>query len=512
MMVNEEGMNRSDRTVRPRRVAIAVSYRHRALGTAAIATILAGAVATSAVLSVTADTSSPSAIGNANLAWLQVSPHYRSTGLVIAVASDLNCQSNCTHLWVTHNGGASWGKAKATNWNGGRPVIGTDGSGRDVLFATQSGGMQRSDDGGDTWHDAAAGGLMPQVEPSFAQDGAVAVAGPHDYVLRNGSSQTVTGSGGAYHDYQFFFAPGATSGGAPPALLSALGGQNSPVIQQCSADLTCHGSTVLANEQAGQMASFASLAFSSTYTSDRVVFAQANRDIYKSSDAGGTFVPLSIFAPEASTAVVTTPMMALAPGYSENGPQRTVYAAVLEVVPDPRSPRTGGGLFASGDGGTSWHRVGSPSPLDQGSDAVTVAPDGRLFAGYLNAGGNRTGAGLLCSTDGRTWQASCPAVGNAAGSSSAQGSKGGSATTGGKSTGGQPGATAAAGTTPGAGVPTGDSVAGAGSPGAGATHAAASGAGFPKPLIFGLAGLVLLVLAVARGVLGRRARVLGKPD
>jgi hypothetical protein len=109
--------------------------------------------------------------------------------------------------------------------------------------------------------------------------------------------------------------------------------------------------------------------------------------------------------PTSGAAVTTTPMAALAPGYAEAGPIRTLYVAVLQLF-SGRPPS--GGIYSSHDGGSTWGRVGSPSPLDRGAVAVAAAPDGRLFAGYLGSGG----VGLLCSMDGAAWEARCPETGH----------------------------------------------------------------------------------------------------
>ena len=103
--------------------------------------------------------------------------------------------------------------------------------------------------------------------------------------------------------------------------------------------------------------------------------------------------------------------MALSPGYSESDPNHQLYTALLQVfnptAGSPSPPHSSGGVYRSSDGGSTWAAVGAPGPFDQGASAVAVAPDGRLFAGYL-AGQY---SGLLCSVDGQSWQASCPAVG-----------------------------------------------------------------------------------------------------
>jgi len=343
----------------------------------------------------------PSAIGNQSVFWLAVSPLYKDTGLVLATTS-----GNSQHLWVSHNGGSTWGQAAAKGWNGGRPVVAADGSGHELIYSDSGQELDRSTDDGETWSRAGGSGT-PTPAPGYASNHTVAVAGTSDYLLRDTSSSPVTGSGGAVRDISFAYAPGFPSSGRfTPALLSAGDKQHGlPVIQQCDAHLTCQGSATLAGATTFSLP--VSLAMSSTYADDGVVFAQSGKGLYKSTNGGNSFSPLAIPA-TATTANTATPMMAVAPGYSENGPTKTLFVAVFEIFPDPKNPRTGGGIYKSADGGTTWSVVGSPSPMDNGAMTVALAPDGRLFASYLST----HGSGLLCSVDGTSWQASCPSVGS----------------------------------------------------------------------------------------------------
>jgi len=423
---------------------------------------------------------------------------YERTGLVVATSGN-----GAGNLWISHNGGHTWGQATASGWTGGRPIIAADAQGKEVMYSDSGKELDASSDDGETWHRVGASGT-PTPALSYAKDHTVAVAGTSDYLLHGSSTTPVTGSGGAIRDIFFAYSPNYPSGGRySPALLTGGDFQKGlPVIQQCDANLSCHGSTTLAGSTTYSLP--VTLALSSTYPDDGVVFAQSGKGIYKSTDGGVTFAPLQIGT--AASGNTATPMFALAPGYSEHGSIRTAYAAVLEIFPDPHDPHTGGGVYRSTDGGLTWSTVGSPSPLDNGAAAVALAPDGRLFAGYVGM----HGSGLLCSTNGVSWQPSCPSVGSYSGptgskanaastpacSACSPGGGGGSSNTqvrGGNGSGGQPSDQT--------GLP----------PGVGLNDTSSTGHSGPRPLFMVAAAIALLVglLAVARAFLRRRS---GRPS
>ena len=447
----------------------------------------------------------PSAIGDTSVQWITVSPAYARSGLVVAMGSPLKqCSQNCVHLWVSHNGGASWSQSPARNWAGGRPLIALDGSGREVMLAATGGALQASTNGGADWQTLALNGsTLPAISPSYASSGAVAVANPqgHDYVFSGGASHPVSGSGGSYVDLEFMYAPSA--GHFAPALLSAEDGHSQlPVVEQCSASFSCSSPTSLAGSTT--FSAPASLLPSTDYANDGTVFAQTGRGIYKSTDGGAAFAPLAI-VPSNGASATATPMLALAPGYRESGPVRTAYAAVFQVFTgDPHNAHSGGGVFETNDGGTTWRALGSPSPLDGGVFSVAVAPDGRLFAGYTGESQNNASAGLLCSQDGgASWHATCSPVGASAASTTGAG--GAQCAT--ACSGGSQGSAVTAGATPATASPGSVS----GSNGASANGVVASspgGAGGSAMLLGVVTGVVVIGLLAGlylRGYLRRRA-------
>jgi photosystem II stability/assembly factor-like uncharacterized protein len=340
----------------------------------------------------------PSAIGNESVSSIAVSPAFSSTGEAFVISQPATkCSTNCTHLWRTKDAGFSWSRLEPLGWEGGRLTVLSGPKGEQVFSAGKD-HLQLSRDGGIHWSDIGSSGY-PAAEPDFEHLETVAVAGISDYLLAHGRKRTIAGSGGQYHDQTFFFPPSFPSSGRfHDALLVGANDENVPFIQQCSKDLKCTGATPLTG--ATQFALPVSLYASSRFGTDGVVYAQAGRGIYKSTDGGLSFVQLVILSDNAMAQ--TTPAMAIAPGYSESGSNRKLYVSVFEVFQDAKTPRTNGGVFQSTDAGVTWAKLDPGSALDNGSTTVAVSPNGVLFAGYIGAGH----AGLLCN-DGHGWQTSC---------------------------------------------------------------------------------------------------------
>ena len=383
--------------------------RHTATLTAAAAVLLC----TAAPRVAAAEAPPVSPIGDDQQVFaIAASPAYATTGVVVAAAGTLSGTDKRLSLFVSQDGGATWGRAAGTGWDGGTPVIAMGPSGREVLLAGTSKGVQRSDDLGQSWARIGDGGI-PSFMPDFAHDGAIAVGGTHDYVLRNGAQSSVAGSSGALQDYDFAFMPASTSGGAQwaPVLLSGVDPHTDmSAVERCAPQLACTGpATSLAGTSA--YSGPPTLLPSTAYASDGTVFARTSMAIFKSTDGGATFAPLAVSPTSAGT---TYPSMALAPHYSERGGVRTAYVTELEGATQGSNPKTDGGVYRTTDGGATWTHLGAGTQLTAGAMALAVAPDGRVFASYMVLSGTGIHGGLLCSVDsGASWRGTCPAVGTA---------------------------------------------------------------------------------------------------
>ena len=371
--------------------------RRCALSIAAGATALVAAVPAGAATPAPAP---PSAIANEVVPAVTVSPAYARTGLAVAMSygSGSSCGQDCVHLWATHDRGASWSRLAAKGWQHGIPQIAVGPGGREVLLAGGN-AVQRSDDGGASWRDINAQGA-PTAGPPFTADGTMVIAGQggQDVVVRgSGGTSNVSGSGGAASDVQFAYAPGYPSGGRyAPLLLSSVNTKtNTAMIEQCTADYACSSPALLPAEK---MAPTATLVMSPGWAEDGTVFAIEPDAFFRSTDGGHTFSPITIG--EVGAAATSVGSLVLDADFPHS---HVAWAAVLQIISG--RPATAGGVYRSGDGGTTWKKVGSPGPMDHGATSVAATSDGRLFAGYMDQlGGGR--AGLLC-WDGVAWSAVC---------------------------------------------------------------------------------------------------------
>jgi hypothetical protein len=355
----------------------------------------------------------PSAVGNEAVQSLVVSPAYSTTHFVAALTIASVCSQNCTHVWVTHDGGFSWTHAAANGLTSALNLTDAVGPGNhDILYAGGgSQGVLRSDDSGEHWTSAGGNGT-PTPAPDYTTSGVVVVAGTTDYLIEPGGDHQVSGSGGSLYDGYFTYA-GTAGGQSATILLAAQDHAGNGLVERCSASYSCNSPAALPGTQ--RFSGVAVLVPSPSFASDGTVFAQTQTGTLKSSDGARSFTPLTIVP-----GTTSTPMVALAPGYRDSGPNRTVYAAVLHMVPasttsTPPPYGTTGGIYVSHDGGSTWSSFTGPGYFDAGAVAVAVAPDGRIFGGYQRGGAH---AGLLCSDDGgASWKTSC---GTAAAHSSGQ--------------------------------------------------------------------------------------------
>jgi hypothetical protein len=332
--------------------------------------------------------------------------------MIAAVGRVVACTHACEALWISRDGGATWHRAASRSWTPSRLVIAVTVQGREVLYGEGRNYVSRSEDDGESWQRVGRGGMPAMLPEADGEALAVASEGTTiDYVLRHGTATNVAGSSlktGA--DGQFFPTPAYPGGDhfSPVLLLVSQRGSGKAEVYRCAKTLACTERTMLDQPDLPWAVATGTMLYPSVdYADQGVVFAVTPFGVHKSRDGGATFSRLNV-VPSAQPAQVQTPSMALAPGYRESGPNRTAYVAVTPYFDPLHPPSTSltGGIYMTSDGGASWSPLTTASPFTKGVRAIAVAPDGRLFASYQNA----KGGGLLCSTDGRSWAESCPAI------------------------------------------------------------------------------------------------------
>jgi photosystem II stability/assembly factor-like uncharacterized protein len=124
-----------------------------------------------------------------------------------------------------------------------------------------------------------------------------------------------------------------------------------------------------------------------SFSEDGTAYAWIGSQLSKSTDAGRTFAPLAVPGGGSIRHVAFTPDGAV-----------LVATKWLEGA--------NAGLFRSTDGGLTWVRLGTSTPLAEGAESISATDDGRLLAGASSG----AGGGLWCSVDGgRSWQDRCAA-------------------------------------------------------------------------------------------------------
>jgi photosystem II stability/assembly factor-like uncharacterized protein len=115
--------------------------------------------------------------------------------------------------------------------------------------------------------------------------------------------------------------------------------------------------------------------------------------LYKSSDAGQTWVARNVLIEDTGTKFIRAMSVAVSPI------DGTVYAGGYDWVPSPDD--AGGGIFRSKDGGETWERLANGAPTGTVGSLI-LAPSAPHI---IYAGSSDSGIGIYRSTDsGNSWQ------------------------------------------------------------------------------------------------------------
>ncbi len=303
------------------------------------------------------------------------SPNFRTDGKVYAVVA--------SRLMVSESGGYHWkplvrGLPRAPEDGKSLARIGIAASDPTRMYLTsRDGGMFRSDDGGQSWHQAATGLANPDLFPV-----AVSPEDP-DLVLAGG---TITGffrsaDGGAH----WSTVPGVLRVPAMtfvPATARALVGDNSGKIRASD-----DGGVTWRVVSNGLGASASAIAASAGAT-PTVFTGDSQGRIQRSDDGGSTFTAVGRGLPKDLVASI-----ALSPDYASD---HTAWASMSQT-----------GVFRTRDGGTTWTKTSRGLTGDHQAHVVKTTEYRSIAAGASASGTVLYEAGfdgLFRSTDeGRTW-------------------------------------------------------------------------------------------------------------
>ena len=332
---------------------------------------------------------------------------YATSHQVYALGARSGCGGSCPVVLGSSNGGANWAPVKAVGLKPSSFLVAGMVDGKSILVA---------------------GGEVPQISPdsgaSFRNlsgppgliDAAAALHGHLDLLvsgtgdrptlieLPEGSPQQLPYAG--IHDPSAWFTPAWSDASSDLPAAFAVGtdpNTHFPLIANCSSHFMCSAPRVLA---AGRLTVIRVIP-SPDFLTDRTVFAVTTKGLYRSTDGGTTFLPITVAPPGPNSVIVSVQSLALSRDFHASasaGAGVAVAGIVAIQAPKGGTPSVSGGVYESRDGGLTWSQIGGPSALDMGVTAVAITPDGRVIAASLAGPGHP--AQLACDS-GAGWQAGC---------------------------------------------------------------------------------------------------------
>lgn len=293
----------------------------------------------------------------------------------------------CPAVFVSHDAGVTWSRLPADGYMEGDLLVPPAYPADSRIFAASSMALQVSEDGGRTFVNVSSVGGFAAMSPEFSNgDPRILIGGAPGWIYDDADRSVkplLSLTPGSSLSRTFAFSPSYRTdrrvlvGGTT----SPVGGADMSTVTVCSA-ASCLPTTTLAG-----LSGSPQLLVSRGYATDGLVFAWRSTGLYRSTDGGLSFSPVSVPSHGVIEAVV----------------QRPAGGFLMAISPRIDVTRVGGGLFTSPDG-TTWQRIGSAG--DEVGAAVDL--DGRLlFAPTWSSGG-----GLRCSGDGgATWRTRCATEG-----------------------------------------------------------------------------------------------------
>jgi RNA polymerase sigma-70 factor (ECF subfamily) len=330
---------------------------------------------------------------DANFASLTPSPNYASDHTVYASGTLVNgcMRPTCPVLFRSADAGGSWQRVPASGLAGGPVLLPPTYPVDQTIFVSSPAGLQRSDDGGNTFRLVVpVAGPMAMAPDSTAGAGRVTIAAQVLVVYNANTGQVTPGPslppGVGRPDDIAFAGPNTLLVTAEVADPQASGQQDS-LILRCDGGNACQ--PIFAAPGALQW----KLVVSPTYPVDHTVFAFSDSHIAVSHDGAGTFTIL------ASAPAGNVNTLALAPDFSQS---RHLTLGAVIAAPSGQQRQS---LARSNDGGNTFTEIsttGLPAPLSL--HALVHLPGGRMLAAFNGS----QAFGIRCSPDGGlTWRQTC---------------------------------------------------------------------------------------------------------
>ena len=339
------------------------------------------------------DPSTTATIGTTGFSSIVASPGFSNDHTVFAAGSSTQACGNpvlCFVLFRSTDGGASWEVLRASHFGGGTILLPPDYPSDATIFAAGAFGLQRSDNGGTSFHVVVPGAAPAAVSPASTPGDTRILVASNPLVSYDSASGAVTpgpvmpaglttldsvafaGTGG------IFFVTGER---VDPAAADS-GGLSGTVIR-CAPLIGC------AVVESAPGVSNLQLMASPTFDTDHTVFASAKTALLRSQDGGATFTDIA--APAGAT------WQAAALAGDRDG---SVVFAFSQLA-------TGGRLLRSPDAASSFTRV---EPGLQARDVLvtlSILPDGTMLGSGTDTASGDT-LGIQCSRDsGQHWNATC---------------------------------------------------------------------------------------------------------
>jgi hypothetical protein len=325
---------------------------------------------------------------------------YGTSHRVYAMGARASCQKDCALLLRSTDGAGHWAAAPARGWTGGE-VATARRDGRDAVLAATASGVQVSLDGGATFGaPSGPAGHIAVSDPGSSDAAVSGTSAPALYRVADGSVRTLPAFD--LKNALFVLSPAYAAPRGPAALVAGTDPSTGfPVVERCDAAWRCGERTVLLSKK-----DVPRVSLSPRFDTDGVVVATTvSGTAFLSRDFGATFTPMTVQKPAAGAAITTVQSVAFTPDYDGSTHSGAAYASVLSALKDPDGAKTVyGGVYKAADPGGPWAKFGGASLLDTGSTAVVAAPDGRVYAAYVDALHGK--AGVLCARGAR-WGSGC---------------------------------------------------------------------------------------------------------